>query len=75
MSGVAKHGALTPSSFPSRSGAIGGLGRVAPSPQRGWVQGLRPCRAHWEPLLKCALAPFGASGCRDQKPWIGDIQP
>lgn len=68
MSGPAKHGALAPLSFPPRRGAIAGLGRVAPWPQRGWVQGLRPCRAHWEPMLKCALAPFvpsdqGAAQC------------
>jgi hypothetical protein len=75
MSHTAKYSALAPSSFPSRRGAIAGLGRVAPSPHGGWVQGLRPCRAHWEPMLKCALAPFGASGFRDQKCWIGEIQP
>ena len=75
MSGAAKHGALAPSSFPSRRGAVAGLGRVAPSPQRGWVQGLRPCRAHWEPMLKCALAPFGASGGWDQNGRIREVQP
>lgn len=75
MSGAAKHGAVVPSSFPPRRCAIAGLGRVAPWPQRGWVQGLRPCRAHWEPMLKCALAPFGASGVGDRNGWIRQVQP
>lgn len=75
MSQSAKHSALSPSSFPSRRGTIAGLGRVAPWPQRGGVQGLRPCRAHWEPMLKCALAPFVTSGVKDRKCWISEVQP
>lgn len=75
MSGVNKHGALVPSSFPPGRGTIAGLGRVAPWPQRGWVQGLRPCRAHWEPMLKCALGPFGPSGGRAGEGGISRIQP
>lgn len=45
-----------------RHDAGGGLGRVVPSPRSGGVQGPRPCRTHWGPMLKCALGPFGPAG-------------
>jgi hypothetical protein len=55
---------LTCGNVLQRHDAGEGVGRAAPLPRSGWVQGRSLCRTHRHAMLKCALAPLGAAGCR-----------